>query len=459
MFATKMTSLERRAVFSLVTILSLRMLGLFMVLPVFALYASRLPGSTATTVGIALGIYGLSQAICQIPFGTLSDRFGRKPLIAVGLSIFIIGSLMAGFANSITLLIIGRTLQGAGAVGSTILAALADLTREEQRTKTMAIAGIAIGMSFSMAMFIGPVLTQWLPIHGLFFCAALLGLITLMILFLYAPTPQRIEWHRGTEPEWHSFFQLLMTPALAKLNAGIFILHAVFTASFIVIPIRLLQSFGFDAHHQWVIYLPTLLIAFILSLIFIGIAERKHQLKPYFLVGIGCLLGANILFYFGTLHFNCMLIAIGLFFTGFSLLEAFLPSLISRTAPKERKGSALGLYSCAQFLGIFVGGALGGWIYGQYHFTGVYIFCFMLSLFWFILACFMQPPRYFITQCWQIASSYQSHWQTWLADLQSIPGMIEITFVAEENMAYLKMESKTKQHPDLIRLKAQLQSQ
>lgn len=455
---TKMTSFERRAIASLSSIMGLRMIGLFMVLPVFSLYASQLQGATPTLMGIAMGIYGLSQALFQIPFGALSDRYGRKPIIFIGLLIFAAGSLVAGCADSIYLMILGRALQGIGAVGSTIMALMADLTREDQRTKAMAITGMTIGFSFSVAMFIGPVLTQWFSISHLFFLALLFGGIGIVILFTSVPTPVTLSWHRDTEPELHAFLKLLIAPELAKLNTGIFILHAIFTASFVVLPISLKQFVGLASNEQWKIYLPTLLIAFVVSLFCIGMSERKQQLKPYFLGGIAAIALAESLLWLTPYSTTFCILGIGLFFAGFSLLEAFLPSLISRTAPAARKGSALGIYSCSQFLGIFTGGVLGGMLYGQFGFSGVYLFCIALALFWLALAFLMQPPRYLVTQMWRIDSHEPSYWDSLATQLQRIPGMVEATFVVEDKMAYLKMERETVRHPDFIRLKEHLQS-
>lgn len=459
MNSIKMTTVERQAVSRLSTIMALRMIGLFMVLPVFTLYASQLTGATPTLIGLAMGIYGLSQAIFQIPFGSLSDKWGRKPIILIGLLIFIVGSLLAGMAHSITLMIAGRALQGAGAVGSTILAMMADMTREEQRTKSMAIAGITIGFSFSLAMFIGPVLTKWMSVGDLFFLAAALGVIAIIVLYAAVPTPSTHHWHRDTEPEFKSFFKLLISAELAKLNSGIFILHAVFTANFVVIPISLAHFAGLEADRQWLIYLPTLLAAFIISLIFIGLAERQRKLKPYFIGGIIILALAECLLWMASTNLVIAIIGLGFFFAGFSLLEAFLPSLISRTAPAARKGTALGIYSCSQFLGIFVGGVLGGWLYGHFSFSGVYIFCLILAFFWLAIAFFMQTPRYLITQMLRLTSTQQMRWNDIAGKLQMVSGIVEITFVAEDSIVYLKMERGTDQHPDFIRLKEQLQSE
>ena len=455
----KMTLTERRAVISLSSIMALRMIGLFMVLPVFSLYTHQLQGATPFLIGLAMGVYGLAQAFLQIPFGTLSDRIGRKPIIFIGLLIFAAGSIMAACAHSITLMIIGRALQGAGAVGSTILALMADLTTEEQRTKAMAISGITIGFSFSLAMLIGPLLIKWLAVNDLFFVAALLGLVAILVLFISVPTPTHLRWHSDTEPELQSFLTLLVSPDLAKLNIGILILHAIFTASFIVIPISLQHYAGLSADHQWGLYLPTLLVAFVVSLACIGMSERKQKLKPYFLSGIALLGMAEFLLWIA--HTNLLLASIGLclFFTGFSLLEAFLPSLVSRTAPAGRKGSALGIYSCSQFLGIFIGGVLGGWIYGKFNLPGVYLFCVTLAFFWLVIAFFMKPPRYLVTRTLRLNSAQQQRWQSFAAALQIIPGIVEVTLIAEDGVAYLKMERAAAQHPDFIRLQEQLQSE
>lgn len=456
MHSEKMTALERRAVFSISSIMGLRMIGLFMVLPVFSLYARQLDGATPALIGLAMGVYGLSQALFQIPFGTLSDHFGRKPVIVAGLLIFAAGSLIAGFAHSITLMIIGRALQGIGAVGSTMLALMADLTRENQRSKAMAIAGITIGCSFSIAMFLGPVLTRWIAVNHLFILACLFGCLGIVVLHTTVPMPARSVWHRDTEPELKSFLKLLANPELARLNSGILILHAIFTASFVVIPISLYQSLALESSRQWVLYLPTLSGSFLIALYCIGAAERKQRLKPFFLGGIAALAVSECLLWASAGSMTGTAIGLCLFFGGFSMLEAFLPSLVSRTAPASRKGSALGIYSCSQFLGIFIGGVLGGWLYGRFSFAGAYLFCTALALFWLLLACLMQPPRYMVNQIWRILPSRQHEWDALAARLMKIPGMAEVSFIADEGLAYLKMERAVLQHPEFISLKEQI---
>lgn len=447
----KMSSSERRAVFNLSTIMSLRIIGLFMALPVFSLYALQLHGATPLLVGLAIGVYGLTQAIFQIPCGALSDRFGRKPIIFVGLMIFILGSIFAGIAHSITLMIIGRSLQGIGAIGSTILAMIADLTREEHRTISMAIVGMVIGLSFGIAMLLGPLLISWISINYLFFIAAFFAFIAIFILFFNVPTPDQLRWHHDTEPELKSFLKILTMPTLAQLNIGIFILHAIFTATFIAIPIHLKQLSMVPA---WQFYLPILFIAFIISLILMNFSKRKSQLKFCFLSGIMMLMIAESLFGFNQHSTIMMLLGLGCFFTSFSLLEAFIPSLISRIAPIHRKGTALGVYSCSQFLGIFIGGLLGGWFYGQFDCSGIYLFCLGLTSIWFVLSIFTPFPPSLIIHVLRLSLTDKT---SATAALQIIPGIVEISPMTEEGIIYLKMERKALTHPDFIRLKEQLQ--
>jgi predicted MFS family arabinose efflux permease len=394
MLFKSMTPIERRGVSSLAAIMSLRMLGLFMILPVFALYAHDLALSTPLLLGIAMGIYGLTQAILQIPFGMLSDHIGRKPIIILGLSIFILGSIVAANSHSIYMMILGRALQGGGAIGSTIIATIADLTREEQRTKAMAINGITIGLSFSVAMILGPLFSNWISVSGIFWLAAGFGLLGIILLLTVTPTPEKTSWHSDAEAEPAQFFTIMKEPQLARLNIGVLILHAIFTASFVVIPISLQKYAGYAAKQQWAIYIPALVIAFIASLAMIGIAESKQQVKKFFLTGIIILCVSELVLFIWAHSVNMSVFGLFLFFTAFSLLEAFLPSWVSRAAPKARKGTALGIYSCSQFLGIFVGGSVGGFLYGALGLVYVYLFCVGLALLWLAIAIGMKNPQH-----------------------------------------------------------------
>lgn len=390
----KMNSIERRAAVVLASIMSLRMLGLFMVLPLFSLYAHQLMGATPALIGLSMGVYGLTQAVFQIPFGAWSDKVGRKKMITLGLLIFAIGSVFCACTQTIWGMILGRALQGAGAVGSTIIALMADLTRENQRTKAMAIIGMTIGMSFSLAMLLGPLLNPWLHVNGIFWLAACFGIFAIVMLHKYVPTPAKTTWHADTEPERHSFWAVLKLPELARLNISIFMLHAVFTASFVVIPISLQSHAGLNENHQWILYLPILLLAFVCSVPCIILAEKKQRLKLFFLGAIFMLGSAELLFWLfnDSIYFSA--VSLFLFFTGFSVLEAFLPSLVSKTAPASRKGTALGIYSCSQFLGIFAGGSLAGWLYGILGLTNVYLFCTILTILWAAIAFRMKNPQH-----------------------------------------------------------------
>jgi predicted MFS family arabinose efflux permease len=390
----KMTRLERRSVFSLALIMALRMLGLFMVIPLFALYVTNLTGSTPMLIGLTMGIYGLSQALLQIPFGALSDRVGRKKIITLGLVIFMIGSIVAAMSHSIWTMLLGRALQGAGAVGSTIMALIADLTSNEQRTKAMAITGMTIGLSFSLAMVLGPILGPWIQVKGIFWLAAMFSVIAIFILFTFVPTNTKPTWHPETEPDLHQFPDILRHPELLRFNLGVFCLHAIFTASFIVIPIGLQNLAGLSSNHQWALYLPTLMLAFCISVVCIVIAEKKHRVKPFFIAAVILLTVAEISLWIFAHSLLLSALNLLLFFTAFSLLEAFLPSLVSKTAPPARKGTALGIYSFAQFFGIFVGGAVGGWLYGAFGLTDVHLFCAVLAIIWLAIAFTMKNPQY-----------------------------------------------------------------
>lgn len=376
-----MNSLEKRATFALASIFSIRMLGLFMVLPIFSIYAAHLNSATPLLIGIAIGIYGLTQAIMQLPFGMLSDRFPRKKIILIGILLFILGSIVAAVSNSIQGIILGRALQGSGAIGSVIIALITDLTRIEQRSKSLAIIGIMIGFSFLLSMLLGPILGNFLHLKGIFWLTAILGGISLLILLLIIPNTD----YSSLPPHltWQNFLELFFQKELIRLNFGIFSLHTILTASFVVLPIMI--SHMMKQQNTWILYFSTLLISCILIFPLLGSAERNNRIKQMFITAIITLMLSLIWLRF--FNHNLYEIAVGLiaFFTAFNFLEANLPSLISRAAPADRKGTAIGIYSSSQYLGIFCGGVLGGWIYGHLTLETVFSVCGIIALFWLFI--------------------------------------------------------------------------
>lgn len=384
-----MTPLERRATLGLSLIFALRMLGLFMILPVFALYADGLDGVTPQTLGLALGIYGLTQALLQLPFGLVSDRLGRKPVIIVGLLIFAAGSVLAAQANDIQWVIAGRALQGAGAIGAVVNALLADLTREQVRTTAMAILGISIGGCFLLAMVLGPLLNAWISVPGIFWLTAAMGLIGIVVLMLWVPAAPPITL--SDEPHsWRELARVLSSRELLRLDAGIFVLHAILTSLFVAVPLALRDA-GLGGQQHWQVYLPVMLLSLGLLLPLLQLSERPGRFKPVFLLCVLLLVLSQLGLALG--QDQRWLLAAGLlvFFTGFNLLEAMLPSLISRRAPAGHRGAAMGVYSSLQFLGTFCGGALGGLVLGHLGIAAVFAFSAGLALVWLLLAAFMRP--------------------------------------------------------------------
>jgi MFS family permease len=432
-----MTGAERRAALSLAGIFSLRMLGLFMIYPVFAVYARTLPDATAATIGLALGIYGLTQALLQLPFGFLSDRIGRKRVIAAGLVLFVIGSVIAALSHSIYGIILGRLLQGAGAVGSAVLALAADLTREQHRTKAMAIIGVTIGASFGLAVVAGPLLDGWIGVPGIFWLTAVLAALGIVVLYALVPRPVFSRIHREAEAVPALFKRVLTARELQRLDFGIFVLHAILTASFLSMPLVLRQA-GVPLHDQWYVYLPLLVLSVLFMVPLIVLAERR-AMKPVFLAMVAAVLASQLLLLFGHGSLLLVLIAILVFFTGFNLLEASLPSLISRVAPADAKGTAMGVYSSSQFLGIFAGGALGGWLQGHWGLGGVFGLCAALAVLWWLVAMFMQPPARVSSRVLSVTVRDAAAGERLAEQLRRVPGVLEAVVVPAEGVAYLRV--------------------
>ncbi len=453
MSPTKMTPREHRAAFSIAGIYTLRMLGLFMILPVFALYAESLGEVTPVQIGLAIGIYGLTQAVLQIPFGMLSDRFGRKPIITIGLLIFAAGSAIAAMSTTIEGIIFGRAIQGAGAIAAALMALAADLTHEEHRAKAMAVIGITIGLSFVAAMVLGPLLSNWVGVPGIFWFTSILALAGIGVLYLIVPDPIHITMHRDTEPVPAQFKQVLTDTQLLRLDFGIMVLHMVLTASFVVLPLALRDT-GFAPEQHWLLYLPVMVFAFAASIPFIIIAEVKQRMKQVFLYAIAIL--ALCQFAFIEWHSNVWILGllIWLFFSAFNLLEATLPSLIAKIAPVQSKGTAMGVYSSSQFIGAFIGGAGGGALYGLYGFNGVFLFCAVILLLWLSFAASMREPRYISTFLINVGDINTEQARQLETEISQVNGVAEVTVNEEDGVAYLKIDPKVTESDDLLKFSA-----
>ncbi len=437
-----MESQEVLAAGSLAAVFSVRLLGLFMIYPVFAEYARHLSGATPATIGIALGIYGLSQGLLQIPFGLMSDRVGRKVMIVIGLILFGIGSVIAAMSTGITGVIIGRVIQGGGAVGSVILALVADLTAEENRTKAMAMVGITIGASFLVALVAGPVVASVAGgVPGIFWLMSGLALVGIAITLFVVPNPREERVRRDAEAVPAMFSRVLRNTELLRLDFGIFALHAMLTASFLVLPNLLRLGGRMPSADQWIIYLPLLLISVVVMVPAIIIAEKYRRMKVVFVSAVAALALSQIMLLLGGANFYVVLAALAVFFSGFNVMEASLPSLITKAAPPEAKGTATGVYSSSQFLGIFVGGVCGGLAHQIGADDGVFLLTAGLALLWLIAAATMARPSYLTTRVLPIGDSAGD--ASSLADkLKQVPGVAEAVVMAEERLAYLKVDSK-----------------
>jgi MFS family permease len=436
-----MTLSEKRATWSLASIYALRMLGLFMILPVLSLFAQELEGSTDALMGLAIGIYGISQAILQIPFGLMSDRFGRKKIIIIGLILFLIGSIIAALSTTIYGVLLGRAIQGSGAIAAPIMALVADLTQEVHRTKAMALIGLSIGVSFGVAITAGPVIAGFIGVHGIFWLIAALSLIAIWVVCYRVPNPRQSKVHRDAELVPDQFSTILKNKELLRLNYGIFILHAILTASFVVVPL-LMRDAGLLPAEHWKVYLPVFIISMAAIIPFVILAEKKRKMKPVFIGAIAALVLADL----GLMQFNATLSGIiaflWLFFTGFNLLEATLPSLISKTAPADLRGTAMGVYSTSQFLGAGIGGGVGGWCYGAYGAAGVFLFCALAATTWLILSLSMKPPRYWANLLISLEKISEQKANDFVTEMLKIKGVEEITLHYDEGVAYLKVDNQ-----------------
>ena len=436
----KMTPGELRATWGLGTVFSLRMLGMFMVLPVLTTYGMALQGASEALIGLAIGIYGLAQAIFQIPFGLLSDRVGRKPLITGGLAIFVVGSIIAALSDSIWGIILGRALQGSGAIAAAVMALLSDLTREQNRTKAMAFIGVSFGVTFAIAMVLGPIITHKLGLHALFWMIAGLATLGIALTLWVVPNSKNHVLNRESGMVKGCFSKVLMEPKLLKLNFGIMCLHILLMSTFVALP-GMLEAAGFAARDHWKIYLVTMLVSFVSVVPFIIYAEVKRRMKRVFVFCVVLLLIAEIVLWGAGPHFWELVLGVQIFFLAFNLMEALLPSLISKEAPAGYKGTAMGIYSTSQFLGVAIGGALGGWVDGLFDSQTVFLAGALLSMIWLLVAGSMQEPPYVSSLRIAIPEGVTPD-ASLQARLLATEGVSEVLVVADERSAYVKIDSK-----------------
>ena len=437
----RMSSGETRAASGLALVFAFRMLGMFMVLPVLATYGMDLAGATPALIGLAIGAYGLTQAIFQIPFGIISDRIGRRPVIYLGLIVFALGSVLAANSDSIWGVIAGRILQGAGAISAAVMALLSDLTREQHRTKAMAMIGMTIGLSFAVAMVVGPLLTRAFGLSGLFLATGAMALCGIVIVMFMVPRSTGTLQHRESGVAKQALLPTLRHPDLLRLDLGIFVLHAMLMSSFIALPLALVEKAGLPKEQHWWVYLTALLISFFAMIPFIIYGEKKRKMKRVLLGAVVTLMLTELFFWkFGD-SLRALVIGTVVFFTAFNLLEASLPSLISKVSPAGGKGTAMGVYSTSQFLGSALGGILGGWLFQHGGLSVVFLGCAGLAALWLAFAVTMREPPY-VTSL-RLPLSPEALREAGLAErLKAVNGVTDAVIVAEEAAIYIKLDTE-----------------
>ena len=433
-----MNALERRSTFALSSIFALRMLGLFMIIPVFSVAGQTYEYATPALLGLAVGIYGLTQAILQIPFSLIADRYSRKPLVVFGLLLFALGGAIAAMSDTIYGVIIGRAIAGGGAVSAVVMALLADVTREENRMKAMATMGMSIGVSFAVAFSLGPWLTGLVGISGLFWVTTIMGLAAISMLFL---VPKVTRHHRNYQQGYLAQLkQVLKMGDLNRLHVSVFSLHLLLTAMFIYVPSQLIDFAKIPLNsHGWV-YLPLLVISLFFTFPSIVLAEKYRKMRGIFLTAIGgIILGLGILI-FGFESKYILLTGLGLFFIAFNVMEALLPSWLSKAAPIQSKATAMGVNASSQFLGAFFGGVTGGQLLLLNNTALGWSILTGLAIVWLLISFRLAQPRYLSSMILRLPEHKQT--DEWTSQLLAIRGIEEVVVMSDQQVAYVKVDKQ-----------------
>ena len=433
-----MNALERRSTFALSSIFALRMLGLFMIIPVFSVAGQSYQGATPTLIGLAVGVYGLTQAILQIPFSLLADRFSRKPLIILGLILFALGGAVAAMSDTIYGVIIGRAIAGGGAVSAVVMALLADVTREEQRSKAMAVMGMSIGVSFMVAFSLGPWLTSLVGISGLFWITTIMGLGAISMLLL---VPKVTRHHKNYQQGYLSQLkQVLKMGDLNRLHVSVFALHLLLTAMFIYMPSQLIEFADIPLSKHGLVYLPLLVISLLFAFPSIILAEKYRKMRGIFLTAIGGIVLGLLILIFGYESKYILLAGLGFFFIAFNVMEALLPSWLSKSAPIQSKATAMGVNASSQFLGAFFGGMIGGQLLMLNNTALGWSILSGIAIVWLLISFSLTQPRYLSSLVLPLPESKQT--DEWTSQLLAIRGIEEVVVMPDQQFAYVKIDKQ-----------------
>lgn len=433
-----MNALERRSTFALSSIFALRMLGLFMIIPVFAVAGQSYQYATPALIGLAVGVYGLSQALLQIPFSLLADRFSRKPLIIFGLLLFALGGAVAAMSETIYGVIIGRAIAGAGAVSAVVMALLADVTREEQRSKAMATMGMSIGLSFVVAFSLGPWLTSLMGISGLFWVTTIMGFLAILMVFM---VPKTTRHHKNYKQGYISQLkQVLKMGDLNRLHVSVFALHLLLTAMFIYVPSQLIEVAGIPLSKHGMVYLPLLVLSLFFAFPSIILAEKYRKMRGIFLTAIAGIIIGLLILIFGYQSKYILLLGLGLFFIAFNVMEALLPSWLSKSAPIQSKATAMGVNASGQFLGAFCGGILGGQLLMLHNTAIGWSVLSAIAIIWLLISFGLAQPRYLTSIVLRLPEDKQT--DDWTSQLLAIHGIEEVVVMSEQQVAYVKVDKQ-----------------